>query len=85
MATLILSAIGTAIGGPIGGAIGALIGQQVDHAIFKPAAREGARLAEPPSEFEAGCASAGHDELDAVSNRKDIADADVFLVQVIDC
>ena len=46
MATLILSAIGTAIGGPIGGAIGALIGQQVDHAIFKPAAREGARLAE---------------------------------------
>ena len=46
MATLILSAIGTAIGGPLGGAIGALIGQQVDHAVFKPAGREGPRLAE---------------------------------------
>lgn len=46
MATLILSAIGTAVGGPIGGAIGALIGSQVDHQIFKPRAREGARLAE---------------------------------------
>ena len=46
MATLILSAIGTAVGGPIGGAIGALLGSQVDHRIFKPATREGARLAE---------------------------------------
>lgn len=46
MATLILSAVGTAIGGPLGGAIGALIGRQVDHAVFKPAAREGPRLAE---------------------------------------
>lgn len=46
MATLILSAIGTLVGGPIGGAIGALLGSQVDHRIFKPAAREGARLTE---------------------------------------
>ena len=46
MATLILSAVGTAIGGPLGGAIGALIGRQIDHAVFKPAGREGPRLAE---------------------------------------
>ena len=46
MATLILSAIGTAIGGPLGGSIGALVGQQIDHLIFKPAGREGPRLAE---------------------------------------
>ena len=44
MATLILTAVGSAIGGPIGGAIGAILGQQVDQAIFKPAARQGPRL-----------------------------------------
>ncbi len=46
MATLILTAVGTAIGGPIGGAIGAILGQQVDQAIFKPAARQGPRLSD---------------------------------------
>jgi len=44
MATLVLTAVGTAIGGPIGGAVGALIGQGVDARIFRPGAREGARL-----------------------------------------
>ncbi|MFM5895187.1 MAG: phage tail protein [Novosphingobium sp.] len=46
MATLILSAVGQYFGGPIGSAIGALVGNQVDHMIFKPGDREGARLNE---------------------------------------
>lgn len=46
MATLILSAVGTAFAGPLGGAIGALIGRQVDSLVFRPPAREGARLTE---------------------------------------
>ena len=46
MATLILSAVGSAIGGPLGGTIGALVGRQIDTMIFKPAGREGPRLAE---------------------------------------
>jgi hypothetical protein len=46
MATLVLTAVGSAFGGPIGGAIGAALGQQIDGAIFAPAAREGSRLKE---------------------------------------
>lgn len=46
MATLILTAVGSALGGPIGGAIGAALGQQVDGALFAPAARQGSRLKE---------------------------------------
>lgn len=46
MATLVLTAVGTAIGGPIGGALGSLVGSQIDGALFKPKAREGARLKE---------------------------------------
>jgi hypothetical protein len=46
MATLVLTAVGSAFGGPIGGAIGAVLGQQIDGALFAPAAREGSRLQE---------------------------------------
>ncbi|MFN3620894.1 DUF2793 domain-containing protein [Sphingorhabdus sp.] len=46
MATLVLTAVGSALGGPIGGAIGAALGQQVDGALFGPAARQGSRLKE---------------------------------------
>jgi hypothetical protein len=46
MATLVLTAVGSAFGGPIGGAIGAALGQQIDGALFAPAAREGSRLKE---------------------------------------
>ncbi len=46
MATLVLTAVGSAFGGPIGSAIGAALGQQIDGALFAPAAREGRRLKE---------------------------------------
>lgn len=46
MATLVLTAVGSALGGPIGGAIGAALGQQIDGALFAPAARQGSRLKE---------------------------------------
>lgn len=46
MATLVFTTIGTVFGGPIGGAIGALVGQAADTQIFKPAGREGPRLAD---------------------------------------
>lgn len=46
MATLILTTVGTILGGPIGGAIGALAGQAVDAEIFKPAGRQGPRIAD---------------------------------------
>lgn len=46
MATLVLTAVGSAIGGPIGGAIGAILRQQIDQAVFRPAARQGPRLSD---------------------------------------
>ncbi len=46
MATLILTTLGSAIAGPIGGAVGALLGRQADALIFRPAGREGPRLAD---------------------------------------
>ena len=46
MATLVLTAVGTALGGPIGGALGALAGDALDHGLFAPKGREGARLSD---------------------------------------
>jgi len=46
MATLILTTVGTIVGGPIGGAIGAMVGQAIDAEIFKPAGRQGPRIAD---------------------------------------
>jgi len=48
MATLVLSAVGGIFGGPLGRGLGALVGNQIDQLIFKPSAREGARLNELP-------------------------------------
>lgn len=45
MATVVLTAVGS-IFGPVGAAIGALAGQVIDGAIFKPAGREGPRIAD---------------------------------------
>ncbi|MEM8917667.1 MAG: phage tail protein [Pseudomonadota bacterium] len=45
MATILLTAVGSAVGGPVGAGIGALLGRTVDqNFLFKPSAREGARL-----------------------------------------
>ncbi|SIN59619.1 Putative phage tail protein [Parasphingorhabdus marina DSM 22363] len=45
MATILLTAAGSAIGGPVGAGIGALLGRTLDQQfLFKPSAREGARL-----------------------------------------
>jgi hypothetical protein len=46
MATLILTTVGTILGGPIGAAIGAVAGQAIDAEIFKPAGRQGSRIAD---------------------------------------
>jgi hypothetical protein len=46
MATLILTTVGTILGGPIGAAIGAVAGQAIDAEIFKPAGRQGPRIAD---------------------------------------
>lgn len=46
MATLVLTTVGSLLGGPIGGAIGALAGQVADVEIFKPAGRQGPRVAD---------------------------------------
>ena len=46
MATLVLTAVGSIVGGPIGALVGAVVGQQIDQAIFRPAARQGPRLAD---------------------------------------
>lgn len=45
MATLVLTAVGSVFG-PIGAAIGALAGQAIDGAIFRPAGRQGPRIAD---------------------------------------
>lgn len=45
MATLVLTTVG-GLFGPVGAAIGALAGQAVDAAIFRPAGREGPRIAD---------------------------------------
>lgn len=46
MATLVLSVVGGAVAGPIGAALGAMAGNAIDHAVFRPAARDGPRLAD---------------------------------------
>lgn len=45
MATVVLTAVGSVFG-PIGAAVGALAGQAIDSAIFKPAGRQGPRIAD---------------------------------------
>jgi hypothetical protein len=46
MATLVLGTIGGAVGGPIGAMVGALAGNAIDHAVLRPARREGPRLSD---------------------------------------
>ncbi|MET0240642.1 MAG: phage tail protein [Sphingobium sp.] len=45
MATLVLTAVGSLLG-PVGAAVGALAGQAIDAEIFKPAGRQGPRIAD---------------------------------------
>ncbi len=45
MATIVLTAVGSMFG-PVGAAIGALAGQAIDGAIFRPAGRQGPRIAD---------------------------------------
>lgn len=45
MATVVLTAVGSLFG-PVGAAIGAIAGQAIDGAIFKPAGRQGPRVAD---------------------------------------